>query len=94
MPNMTTKPFTRKNPPTTPLLAILRDLENKGKREEFAKMAGTSVNYLYQLATCARQSCRVSLAKKIADASVEMSLRHGTAVITLDQVATMCAVGK
>jgi hypothetical protein len=89
---MQRKPFQRKNEPAAPLLAILRDLETKGKREEFARLAGTSVNYLYQLGTCKRKSCRVSLAKQIADASVEMNLLYGTPVLTLEQVAMMCAV--
>ena len=77
-------------PPTTPLLTILRDLGSADKRQEFAVMAGTSVAYLYQLASCARGSCRTRLAKGIADASVEMSKRYGTEPVTLDTLASMC----
>lgn len=86
------RPFTHRTPPTTPLLQVLRELEAGGRREEFAKLAGTSTNYLYQLATCKRKSCRATLAKQIADASVEMSLRYGTPVLSLETVATMCAM--
>lgn len=77
-------------PPTTPLLAILRQLGSDDRRDEFARIAGTSSAYLYQLAGCKRGSCRARLAKGIADASVEMHARYGTDTITVDALATMC----
>lgn len=77
-------------PPTTPLLAILRQLGTAEKRKEFAAKANTSVAYLYQLASCARGACRTRLAKGIADASVEMHKLYGTDIVTMDTLATMC----
>lgn len=77
-------------PPTTPLLQILRQLGSADKRQEFAKLADTSVAYLYQLGSCARGACRTRLAKGIADASVEMNKRYGTDIVTMDTLATMC----
>ena len=59
----------RKSLPKTPLLQILRDM-SPDQRDEFALMAGTTVSYLYQLAGCNRKSCRATLTKGIADASV------------------------
>lgn len=74
----------------TPLLTILRELENDARRDEFAALAGTSRLYLYQLAGCHVGSCRMQLGKKIADASVKMHSKYGSSVITLDQLASMC----
>ena len=79
-------------PPATPLLDILRQLGTAEKRKEFADLAGTSVAYLYQLAGCARRSCRTLLAKGIADASVVMHERYQTPIVTMSEVATMCAL--
>lgn len=81
----------RKNDPQTPLLAVLRALDDD-QRKAFAKKAGTSVSYLYALATCARASCRVRLATRIANASVEMQKKVPLCpVITVNEIATMCA---
>ena len=77
-------------PPTTPLLAILRQLGTNERRDEFASLAGTSTAYLYQLASCKRGACRVPLAKGIADASIVMHARYGSDTITMDALATMC----
>ena len=79
-------------PPATPLLALLRQLETADRRQEFADLAGTSPAYLYQLATCQRGACRSPLAKGIADASVVMRRRYGTAAITMETLAGMCAL--
>lgn len=84
----------RNTPPTTPLLALLRDLETDAKRNEFAGLAGTKVAYLYQLAGCNRKSCRADLAQKIADASVKIAAKYGTAPITVQTLATMCVCGE
>lgn len=80
----------RKTPPATPLLALLRELKTAERRAEFARACGTSVNYLYQLGTCARTSCRVGLARKIADASAVFARKYGTPVLTVEAVSTMC----
>lgn len=76
----------------TPLLHVLRQLENSGQRQDFADAAGTTVNYLYQLGSCKRTSCSARKAKAIADASVHMHLMYGSDVLTVDTIATMCAV--
>ncbi|WP_338496264.1 hypothetical protein [Delftia tsuruhatensis] len=81
-------------PPSTPLLALLRQLGTDERRTDFAVLAGTTTAYLYQLATCKRGACRSRLAKGISDASVEMHKRHGTAVITMDTLASMCPVDR
>lgn len=74
----------------TPLLEVLRQLGSDARRTEFAAAAGTSVNYLYQLAGCNRRTCGAHLAKRIADASCEMALRYGSDELTMEQIATMC----
>ena len=81
----------RKNSPLTPLLHVLRQLATDDKRDEFAALAGTSRLYLYQLSICSRRSCRADLAKRIADASVVMSQKYGTQVLTLEIICSMCA---
>lgn len=80
----------RSTPPTTPLLAILRELDTDERRNEFARLAGTSVAYLYQLAGCNRTACRARLAKSIADASVQMDAKYNCGAVTMDTLATMC----
>lgn len=84
----------RKNHPQTPLLELLRQLENDAKRDEFATLCGTSRGYLYQLSICGRRSCRVDLAQRIADASVQIAAKYGTPTITVQVLATMCANAK
>lgn len=81
----------RTNDPKTPLLALLRNLTDL-QRKKLAQDAGTSVSYLYSLATCQRGSCRSDLAKRIADATVSMheSTKGETTILTMDQLATMC----
>lgn len=78
------------NPPTTPLLAILRQLDTDARRDEFASLAGTTTGYLYQLAGCNRSSCRNKLAMGIEQASRVMNARYGTDVITMQELASMC----
>lgn len=84
----------RKETLTTPLLDLLRELDTAEVRMEFAKLAGTSVPYLYQLAGCCRTACRSQLAKRIADASKVMNAMYGTPIITMEQLATMCPLPK
>lgn len=79
-----------KTAPKTPLLAILRALENDERRNEFAALAGTSRLYLYQLAGCHNRSCRSSLALAIAQASEEMDRRYGCGTVDMQTLATMC----
>lgn len=74
----------------TPLLVVLRQLGDEARRSEFAAAASTPINYLYQLASCKRQSCSALKAKRISDASVLMHEKYGSDVITMEQIATMC----
>lgn len=80
----------RTSPPTTPLLAILRQMTPQ-QRLEFATLAGTKVDYLYQLAGCNRTSCRSALAMRIASASEQMALLCGSAPIGMSTLAVMCS---
>lgn len=80
----------RTNQVTTPLLTVLRQLGDDARRTEFAVEAGTTVNYLYQLAGCRRKACRAPLAKRIAEASKVMAERYGSDSLTMDDIATMC----
>ena len=82
--------MTTQNSRITPLLQLLRQLGTEPQRGAFAHEAGTSVNYLYQLAGCKRGSCSALKAKRIADASVLMHEKYGTDVLTMEQIATMC----
>lgn len=74
----------------TPLLQVLRQLGNDERRGEFANLAQTKTNYLYQLASCKRASCSAKKAVAIAAASVQMSLLYGSDVLTVGDIATMC----
>ena len=84
----------RKNSPKTPLLALLRSLTDE-QRTTLAESAGTTVSYLYALASCQRGQCRSGLAKQIEDASRAMNkaTRGKTPVVTMSDLATMCSVG-
>lgn len=88
----------RNEPPKTPLMALLRELATEPRRAEMAKIAGTTVGYLYQLAGCypGRCACRSDLALRIAQASTQMRTKYGTTAITMETLATMCPkpVGK
>lgn len=85
----------RKNPAQTPLLALLRSL-NDEQRAALAEDAGTSVSYLYSLASCQREACRTALALRIQQASERMHEHTGglTPIVTMAELATMCAVGQ
>lgn len=85
----------RKNSPQTPLLALLRSL-NDEQRVALAADAGTTVSYLYSLASCQRAACRSGLALRIQQASERMhEATAGVApIVTMQDLATMCAVGE
>lgn len=78
----------------TPLLAVLRQLGNDDRRKEFADLANTKVNYLYQLASCKRASCSAAKALAISAASVAMSAQYGSDLLTVGQIATMCSISE
>lgn len=75
----------------TPLLAVLR-AASREERDRLARLAGTTVAYLYQLATCKRPNISATLALALADATVTMSLAtEGRLVaLTVREIATMC----
>lgn len=78
--------------PVTPLLDILRAC-TVPEQEELAKMAGTTRNYLYQVATCHRKAVRVSTALAISEAVTRMHVRTLGRIpkISVSDIATMCA---
>ncbi len=78
--------------PTT-LLALLRECTPE-QREYIAQQSGTSVNYLYALATCARGVPRADLAVGIEDASRRLNLDSEglTRIVTVRDLAAMCSV--
>jgi hypothetical protein len=75
----------------TPLLTLLRALTPE-QRTALATLAGTSVGSLYQIAGCHRPNPSANLALRIETASREMNMRHGTPVVTMHELATMCAL--
>ena len=78
----------------TPLLTALRAC-TVPEQHEWAALAGTKRNYLYQLALCTDgRQARVRLAKAIADASVQMHVKTLGRVpkVTMEELATMCAI--
>lgn len=81
----------KQEPRSTPLLALLRELETDDKRQEFAMYAGISVLYLYQLAGCHRKSCSAFKALEIENASINMNMMYGTRIVTMAELATMCS---
>lgn len=83
----------RKSDPKTPLLALLR-LLNDEQRVAFAADAGTTVSYLYSLAGCQRQSAGSTLALAIESASRRLSEQNkgATPVVCMQTLATMCMV--
>lgn len=74
----------------TPLLAWLRAATPE-ERERAAQLAGTSVSYLYQLATCTRPRPSAELALAIEDATRDME-RVGLPRVTVREIATMCVL--
>ena len=77
----------------TPLLALLREC-SPTEREQLAMLAGTKVNYLYGLATCARGAPNVRLAVGIEDASrtLNRETKGRTRIVTARELATMCSI--
>lgn|GEM_PF-6483984 len=63
-------------------------------RALLAERSVTTVNYLYALAGCHRESGSVQLAFAIEEASKELheQTSAATSVATAHQIATMCAV--
>lgn len=77
----------------TPLLLALRAC-TVPEQHEWAELAGTKRNYLYQLAMCTRKQAGANLAQRVAAASVEMHVRSLGRIpkVTLEQLATMCPI--
>ena len=66
------------------------------ERERCALLAGTTVNYLYQLAGCNRQQAGSDLALRIEDATTTMNIETSGRLpaISVRELAAMCAVAK
>jgi hypothetical protein len=77
----------------TPLLAALRAC-TVDEQYEFARLAGTKRNYLYQLASCHRRQPNITLAAAICAASVALhsSTSGRVPVLTTDEIAKMCPI--
>lgn len=77
----------------TPLLALLRECSPE-ERDQLAAQAGTTVNYLYGLGTCKRESPNARLAIGIEDASRRLNkeTKGRTRIVTVRELATMCQV--
>lgn len=75
-------------------MALLRACESEAEREQFASLAGTTVNYLYALAGCHRGQPRAGLAVGIEDASRVFHQRTAgrIPIIGMREIATMCAL--
>lgn len=88
---MARRPDTEKA--ATPLAALLRECDAE-QRERLASLAGTTVNYLYNLAGCHRTDPSSSLAVGIEDASrtLHRESRGRTRIVTVRELATMCSV--
>lgn len=78
-------------PPITPLLEVLRTC-SVPEQEEIARLAGTTRNYLYQVATCHRASVRASTAVAISTAVTKMHVKTLGRVpkISFEEIASMC----
>lgn len=83
---------TRKNPlppPKTPLTSVMRAM-NSEQLNEFARHAGMTKDYLYQIAGLHRKKISVQHAFRIEDASTLMARKHrGLPRITAREIATM-----
>ena len=77
----------------TPLLTWLREASSE-QRERLAAIAGTSVNYLYLLATCERKNPAAKLALAIEDGTRQLHEESGAKlpIVTVRTMATMCTL--
>lgn len=68
-------------------------LASESDRERLALLAGTSVNYLYQIAACRREP-KVGLAFRIESASRKMwaESEGRLGIITAEEIAQQCAL--
>ena len=74
----------------TPLLEVLRVCSTE-EQFEIAKLADTTRNYLYQLATGHRQSLSANLALRISRAVTQMHVKSLGRIpkISVEELATM-----
>ncbi|MQR02347.1 hypothetical protein [Glaciimonas soli] len=77
----------------TCLITLLRTC-SQGDRQRLADLAGTSVNYLYGLGSCARGGMSSRLAFGIEDASIQLHKEtHGrTPIVSARELSTMCSL--
>ena len=83
--------YVMKKDNPTPLLTVLRSL-TVDEQHDLADMAGTTRNYLYQLASCDRKP-RLNLGMKIGAATRVMNKRtEGRCpVLSVQELGQMCA---
>lgn len=84
---------TTTNPLITPLSHWLR-AATAAERTRMAELAGTTVNYLYQLAGCSRSVPKADLAFRIEEATkvVHAEVGDRLPIISAKTIATMCAI--
>lgn len=85
---------TPTTPPATCLMALLRACKDDAERDLLAGWAGTTRNYLYNLAGCHRGQPKLKLGLAIANASERLH-KHTegrTPIVTADALASMCDV--
>lgn len=75
----------------TPLAALLRQL-TPVQRERLALDCGTTLGYLRQLAGCHSKNPSVALAVRIEDCTRRLWKKHGTRIVTVHDLASMCEV--
>lgn len=79
----------------TPLLEVLRCCSVE-EQAELARLAGTTRNYLYQVATCYRRSVSARKALNISRAVTTMHVRSLGRIpkISIEEIATMCPMNR
>lgn len=79
----------------TPLLDVLRCCSTD-EQAELARLAGTTRNYLYQVATCHRRSVSARKALAISRAATAMHVRSLGRIpkISMEEIATMCPTSR
>lgn len=85
--------FQRQAQFETPLLAALRQC-NTAEQHEFAALAETTRNYLYQMATCKRSRFTAETVRRVAEASKAMHVKTTGRVpkLSMEEISQMCTL--
>ena len=83
--------FKRQAKFETPLLLALRQC-NTAEQHEFAALAGTTRNYLYQMATCQRSEYLSETVRRVSEASKAMHVKPTGRVpkLSMEEISQMC----